>query len=44
MTLCWLLTSTTYGTWLAGDARGFVSNLKDKTAETIPPQPVRPTL
>ncbi len=35
MTLCWLLTSTTYGTWLAGDARGFVSNLKDKTAETI---------
>ncbi len=23
---CWLLTSTTYGTWLPGDARGFVKH------------------
>jgi REP element-mobilizing transposase RayT len=23
---CWLLTCTTYGTWLPGDERGFVSN------------------
>jgi hypothetical protein len=25
----WLLTWTTYGTWLPGDARGFVSNIGD---------------
>ncbi len=25
----WLLTSTTYGTWLPGDERGFVSNVAD---------------
>jgi len=25
----WLLTSTTYGTWLPGDFRGFVSNVRD---------------
>jgi REP element-mobilizing transposase RayT len=25
----WLLTSTTYGTWLPGDNRGFVSNVRD---------------
>jgi len=25
----WLLTSTTYGTWLPGDARGFVSTVRD---------------
>jgi len=25
----WLLTSTTYGTWLPGDPRGFVSNVAD---------------
>jgi len=25
----WLLTWTTYGTWLPGDARGFVSRVKD---------------
>jgi REP element-mobilizing transposase RayT len=24
----WLITSTTYGTWLPGDARGFVSNVR----------------
>jgi hypothetical protein len=23
---CWLLTSTTYGTWLPGDDRGFVKH------------------
>jgi REP element-mobilizing transposase RayT len=27
----WLLTSTTYGTWLPGDSRGFVSNVADET-------------
>jgi REP element-mobilizing transposase RayT len=26
----WLLTSTTYGTWLPGDQRGFVSPVKDE--------------
>lgn len=25
----WLLTSTTYGTWLPGDERGFVSNVRE---------------
>src|SRR6266446_4100069 len=25
----WLMTSTTYGTWLPGDSRGFVSNVAD---------------
>jgi hypothetical protein len=25
----WLLTTTTYGTWLPGDSRGFVSNVAD---------------
>ena len=25
----WLLTWTTYGTWLPGDERGFVSNVRD---------------
>jgi REP element-mobilizing transposase RayT len=25
----WLLTSTTYGTWLPGDSRGFVSNVRE---------------
>src|SRR5262245_30707795 len=25
----WLLTWTTYGTWLPGDARGFVSDVRD---------------
>jgi REP element-mobilizing transposase RayT len=28
MTRTWLLTSTTYGTWLPGDARGFVSTVQ----------------
>jgi REP element-mobilizing transposase RayT len=27
---CWLLTWTTYGTWLPGDARGFVGNVRDE--------------
>src|SRR5437870_8866265 len=26
----WLLTWTTYGTWLPGDARGFVTDLRDQ--------------
>jgi hypothetical protein len=25
----WLLTRTTYGTWLPGDVRGFVSRVRD---------------
>jgi REP element-mobilizing transposase RayT len=28
---CWLLTWTTYGTWLPGDERGFVSAVRDQT-------------
>ncbi len=31
----WLLTWTTYGTWLPGDARGFVSNVGDDTGHGI---------
>jgi REP element-mobilizing transposase RayT len=27
---CWLLTWTTYGTWLPGDNRGFVGNIRDE--------------
>ncbi len=30
MDRCWLLTWTTYGTWLPGDARGFVGNVRDQ--------------
>jgi REP element-mobilizing transposase RayT len=29
MDRCWFLTWTTYGTWLPGDARGFVSNVEE---------------
>lgn len=29
MDRCWLLTSTTYGTWLPGDRRGFVGRVRD---------------
>lgn len=29
MDRCWLLTWTTYGTWLPGDERGFVSSVRD---------------
>ena len=29
MTRTWLLTWTTYGTWLPGDERGFVSNVAE---------------
>lgn len=29
----WLLTSTTYGTWLPGDERGFVGTVKDYRPE-----------
>src|SRR5205823_2059977 len=31
----WLLTSTTYGTWLPGDARGFVSAVEDDPGPRI---------
>ena len=31
----WLLTSTTYGTWLPGDSRGFVSNVADETGRGV---------
>ena len=43
----WLLTWTTYGTWLPGDARGFVSNVADgpdpRSATTFPEHPLMPT-
>lgn len=28
--LCWLLTNTTYGTWLPGDERGSVTSVRDR--------------
>jgi|SRR6516165_9546358 len=31
----WLFTSTTYGTWLPGDRRGFVSNVGDKAGSWV---------
>lgn len=35
MTRCWLLTWTTYGTWLPGDARGFVSPIQDESGQRV---------
>src|SRR5947208_16332563 len=32
--MTWLLTWTTYGTWLPGDVRGFVSGVRTETGET----------
>jgi hypothetical protein len=31
----WLFTSTTYGTWLPGDSRGFVSNVADESGKGV---------
>ena len=31
----WLLTWTTYGTWLPGDARGFVSPVRDDSGQSV---------
>ena len=31
----WLLTSTTYGTWLPGDRRGFVGRVRDAMGATV---------
>ena len=31
----WLLTWTTYGSWLPGDARGFVSEVRDAEGNTV---------
>jgi len=31
----WLLSSTTYGTWLSGDRRGFVSNVDDGSEKEV---------
>jgi REP element-mobilizing transposase RayT len=31
----WLLTWTTYGTWLPGDPRGFVSEVRDENGEKV---------
>jgi REP element-mobilizing transposase RayT len=31
----WLLTWTTYGTWLPGDSRGFVSEVRDESGEKV---------
>ncbi len=35
MTRRWLLTWTTYGTWLPGDARGFVSPIQDESGRRV---------
>lgn len=35
MTRRWLLTWTTYGTWLPGDARGFVSPVQDESGRQV---------
>jgi REP element-mobilizing transposase RayT len=35
MDRCWLLTWTTYGTWLPGDARGFVSDIADASGKGV---------
>jgi REP element-mobilizing transposase RayT len=35
MSACWLLTSTTYGTWLPGDARGFVSTVTEVDGQRV---------
>ncbi|HEY7158485.1 MAG TPA: transposase, partial [Gemmataceae bacterium] len=44
MARTWLLTSTTYGTWLPGDERGFVSRVKDgpgpRITHNVPETPV----
>src|SRR4051794_8559842 len=43
MDRCWLLTSTTYGTWLPGDERGFVSPVGDGPGpEGLPNTPGTP--
>ena len=31
----WFLTWSTYGTWLPGDARGFVSRVRDESGEAV---------
>src|SRR6188508_3237740 len=33
MSRCWFLTWTTYGTWLPGDARNFVSPVRDSSGK-----------
>ena len=35
MTRRWLLTWTTYGTWLPGDARGFVAPIQDESGQRV---------
>jgi hypothetical protein len=35
VTRCWLITSTTYGTWLPGDVRGFVSTVQNDSGPRI---------
>jgi REP element-mobilizing transposase RayT len=32
---CWLLTWTTYGSWLPGDVRGFVGNVRDQNGAHV---------
>ncbi|HYH63802.1 MAG TPA: hypothetical protein VD866_03795 [Urbifossiella sp.] len=34
--LTWLLTSTTYGTWLPGDRRGSVTSVRDTRPDDAP--------
>ena len=44
----WLLTWTTYGTWLPGDSRGFVSNIRTSPGPevrlNIPGTPTAPSM
>ena len=44
----WLLTWTTYGTWLPGDSRGFVSNIRispgPEVRLNIPGTPTAPSI
>jgi REP element-mobilizing transposase RayT len=35
MTRTWFLTWTTYGTWLPGDRRGFVTHVRDPSGEQV---------
>jgi len=42
-TFTWLITSTTYGTWLPGDARGFVGRVWDARADDPATESMRVT-
>jgi REP element-mobilizing transposase RayT len=42
-TISWLITSTTYGTWLPGDARGFVGRVWETRPNDSPTDALRST-